>query len=168
MAIFMLFVISADITIAGKTSKEKYLKAAYINNLLRFTQWPDGYLNGDVNLCITGANPFGRAMQAIVERNKANGDIKLIENIRPGAVGQCDVIYISMFEQNDVPQLLIEAKAKKCLTISDEPNFIASGGMVEFSEIRGKLSYIVNVKKLSEAGLSVNPLLLENAGKVIR
>lgn len=146
------------------------LKAVYIFNFIRFTDWPlrTGLKRGsDVKLLVLGDPDILSTMQSIAEK-KAAREIRL--SVESCATDSCistaSALFIGAGERDDYPRLLDLVAGHPVLTISDIPGFAAHGGMIEIRYDNKKLTFVVNLQAVNRSGLYISAQLLQ-LGEII-
>ncbi len=157
---------------AGAESSQELeykLKAAFLFNFARFTQWPNSANNTATPFvfCVLGKDPFGVALSGLQERSIGDKAIKLhyAENI-PDGIDQCQVLFVSKSEIGSLQRILSFTKGKPIVTVSDIEGFAEANGMFEFINTEGKLSFIINNSIAQNSGIHISSSLLNLASKV--
>lgn len=148
---------------AQPVSTEYRLKAAFLYNFTRFTEWPStASENNDVlNICITGTNRFGSALDAIKGKTANNATIN-IQTIRSDqSLVECQLVFIS--DAGRTHELLRLFDGQPVLTVSDTKDFNRLGGIIQFMVINKKIRFSINVDAAHRAGLTISSKLLKLA-----
>jgi hypothetical protein len=115
------------------TADEQLLKAAFIYNFAKFTNWPEVVWQAQdetLNLCTSGND------ELVAELKKLGG--KTIKN-RPLAIlplenmqnrRNCQLLYIATSEKNRYKQILASMSGEPVLTVSELAGFGQSGGII--------------------------------------
>ena len=86
---------------------------------------------------------------------------------RPDDARGCRILYVSDSEQASVGDVLEPLSSADVLTVSDMPQFVRRGGMVQFVVDRtGHLRFEVNLARVQQAGLTMTSDLLRHANVV--
>jgi hypothetical protein len=146
---------------------EYELKAAFIYNVLRFTDWPELSKNKPFSLCVLGRDPFGAAMDGI--RGRTVKDRKLdVRSVASVAEAQhCQAVYVSVSEEARLPQILSALASAPVLTISGIDNFADRGGYIGLLLVNDKLRFDVNLAALRAGNLRINAQVLKLARRVV-
>lgn len=146
--------------------KEYLIKAAFIYNFVKFTEWPGDLAvskQSNLNICVVGSNPFvGGATEVFKKASTAQLKLSVVE----GTKGTCHILFISRSEASRVDQYL--NAGGPILTVSDIEGFADRGGMIGFVLQDNKIKLVVNTKAATAAGLRIDAQLLEIALRVIR
>lgn len=154
------------ISMASTTASEQSLIAAFLFNFLKFTEWPDGIVTGELKLCITEGQVFkeldtisGRLIQSkrvIIQR----------VNFR-GFQSDCQLLYLSREENIDqIHQWLKITDHKPILIVSNVNEFLDMGGMIMLINNGKTLSFEIDLERIKHAGLKLNAQLLQIARDV--
>lgn len=166
--VFAAFPASAD-----DAGKEYAVKAAFLYNFVKFTEWPGALASakkgqGDVNICVIGANPFTQQAQQVFRQASSSG-IKLSLSSRTMAtLDGCHVVFVSSSEASKLNEIMTALKETPVLTVSDIEGFAQKGGIIGFTNQDGKVKLVVNAAAARTAGLHIDAQLLEIAVSVIR
>jgi hypothetical protein len=145
--------------------REYLIKAAFIYEVVKATQWPSPSANRVV-LCVLGRDPFGGAWQSII--GKPVGPRKLqVATIRfeDGLTG-CDALFVGISERVRWPQIHANLASRPILTISEMAGFARDGGMIMLMNVDNRLRFEVNIRAVREAGLTISTDALEHANAV--
>lgn len=145
---------------------EYALKAAFIYNFATFTEWPVRSAE-TLNLCILGSDPFGNALSSI--EGKLVGNAKLVINhvaTNGNALRDCQMVFISASEKDNLPAILGIARESGILTIADFQGAAQQGVMIELSVEQRKVTFAVNLEAARRAKLNISSKLLRLAKAV--
>jgi hypothetical protein len=151
----------------GAAPQEYQVKAIYISNMAKFTQWPDGSLAGSgeqFNLYIIGEYRFGSAFGSLVGtlihgRTLSVKQLKEWEDIP----SDCRVLFIGIPDKGEMKRALENIEGRPILTISDETGFTTAGGIIELFTAGGKVRFRVNQAAAEMVGLNISSKLLKLA-----
>ena len=147
---------------ANAVSEEK-LKAAYVFNFLKFTTWPTLADGAPLEVCLANANEEVKVAFSLIDGQKANGhpvQVRLLP-VRGGTRG-CQVYYL---REGGVPVALnqLVKQDRALLTIGDDPEFVAGGGIIGFVYQEGRLQFDINLEQLKQAEFRISAQLLKLA-----
>jgi hypothetical protein len=147
--------------------REYQVKAVLLFNFTGYTTWPGEFQDG-LHLCVFGADPFHEEFDLVVENENSKGQsIRVARFSDPAQMQNCQILYISQSEKSRYAELLKSIQSQPILTVSDSPEFISSGGMVEFYSQDTEIRFAVNMDALQAAGLKISANLLQLA-KIVR
>lgn len=104
--------------------------AEFVFKFFDYVTWPahkDPSVTGQARLCVYGDHPFGSNLEAIagVRNGGVAYRVYTIKSLRPARY--CHVVYIA---PQYYPYLRF-GRGKDILTVSDDPGFLAAGGIVQ-------------------------------------
>lgn len=150
---------------AGPT--EYQVKAAYLFNFGRFVQWPSqasSAQNATFPICVLGADPFGKALDETIAGQSINSKTVVARRINDvGNAAGCRVVFISAVDGAHLKFILDSLDTFSILTVSDMPDFMNRGGMIQFVKRRRTVRFAINLAAARRAGLSLSSELLKVA-----
>ncbi len=150
-------------SVAATDDFEEYeIKAVYLLNFASFVFWQESPKT-HFNLCILGADPFGKTLDMTVEAEYVAGQAVAVQRVDSfSQTDRCQMLFVSQaFPASLTPYL--NAK-KPILTVSDRADFIAQGGMIQFINSEDQqVRFKIVPRLLQQAGLQVSTDLLEIA-----
>lgn len=152
------------------TPSEYEVKATYLYNFARFTEWPAkdaGASDNSFAVCVLGRDPFGSTLDKILAGEAIGGKQMVHRRISSAQdAGNCRIVFISTSEKSGLKETLAVLEKMSVLTVSDIPDFSIRGGMIEFVVERDKVRFAVNLQTAGEAGLMLSSELLKVAVSV--
>ena len=145
--------------------REAAVKAAFLYNFAKFTEWPKDRPDGDagpVVICV-GQNSRLKAsideLQGKLVGNRPVRTIGLAEGANPAI---CHVLFI---DKSASPRLRQQAESdlRGVLTVSDLPNFARAGGNIGFFFADNQLRFQINLDTARRSGISFSSKLLRLA-----
>jgi uncharacterized protein DUF4154 len=109
---------------------ESALKAAFIYNFAKFTEWPADLLSGaePFVLCVLGDSAVSDALERTVKARELAGHSLTVTYLEPGAPPRtCHVLYVSGVTPARAAQLVARTRDVPVLTISDLDGFTGAG-----------------------------------------
>ena len=152
--------------LAQQPKAEEYqVKAVYLFNFGRFTEWPQSAKTGNTfAICVLGRDPFGPTLDATLARETIDNvkvTAKRIASTRDAA--GCRILFIGSSESVRIKEILPSLEKSNVLTVSDMPSFVNSGGMIQFVLKENKVRFAVNLTAAEKAGLTLSSQLLKVA-----
>ena len=141
-------------------SREYALKTAYVFHFAELVQWPDPNLSS-INLCLQDSNRLARYI-GVLEGQTIGSAIVHVKTDYPKTIESCQMLLLSAFDELSVA-LQDQARVQHILLLSDQEDFVAHGGMLEFTRHDDKLNLVVNLKAVKQAGLKMSSKLLRMA-----
>ncbi len=152
----------------AQMAPEYEVKAGFLYNFAKFVTWPPNVFadpNSPIVIGILGADPFGQGIGQVLARETAQGrpirvrEIAQVEDGRP----ECHVLFVSQSERRNLPKILRTLAATPVLTVGDNEDFAALGGIIQFYLDQGHVRFIINVAASRRAGLKISSQLLRLA-----
>lgn len=172
---FARLILAAGLLLAGRhtacaqgdISTEYKFKAVFLFHFAQFVDWPPGAFSSPqapLVIGVLGDNPFGDFLDETVHGENVNGHPLVIERFRnPEDVKNCQMLFISASEQNQIGRVLAGLKGKTILTVSDIDNFPESGGIIGFVTVDDKIHFRINTDAAHDANLTFSSKLLRLA-----
>jgi hypothetical protein len=169
LCLLMLWLLpeSHSVRAAEQPSLEYQVKSAFLLNFTKFIDWPEavfGAPDAPLSICIFGEDPFGPALDRIVEGETVNNHKLGVQRVRRLPIPSCQVLFISR-EEKDVARLLSGIPAG-VLTVGEGDRFTREGGMIGFVIDNRRVRFDVNLPAAANAGLQVSSKLLNVARTV--
>jgi hypothetical protein len=156
--------------ISASNPSEYEVKAAYLYNFGRFVEWPPDVPLGPADtftICVMGRDPFGSALDTTISGEKIGGKTVVARRIAgSGEATDCRILFVSSSEDKQVKEILSTLGKQRVLTVSDMPQFIQQGGMVQFILVDARVRFEINLAATREAGLNLSSQLLKVAAEV--
>ncbi|MBU0909176.1 MAG: YfiR family protein [Proteobacteria bacterium] len=148
------------------TSGEYQVKAVFLLNFAKFTQWPAGAFANEqssIVLGICGDDDFGDALNAI-DGKTAKGRKLVIRKLGKGGNLQgCHILFISSSEKWRLQQILSELADQPVLTVGDMDHFAEQGGIISLRNEGKKIRLTINLASAQRADLKISSQLLNIA-----
>jgi len=152
---------------AGPAFDEYQVKAAFLYNFAKFVEWPPGtFANSTdpIGICIVGQNPFGSALENMVEGKKV-GDrafaVRLMLDTQQAS--ECQILFIGATEWKRTRALLEAVKIPGILTVGETDEFTVLGGIISFRLDGPRVRIQVNLQGAERAKLHISSKLLNLA-----
>jgi len=170
MAVAGMLVGVSVVRTEASSPTEYEVKAAYLYNFGRFVEWPQDAapaLANDFAICVLGRDPFGKALDTTITGEQIDGKSVVARRIsRVEDAAGCRELFISPSEQGQLKGDLSTLEKLSVLTVSDMPEFVECGGMVQFVLSGARVRFEINLAAAHHAGLSLSAELLKVAAEV--
>jgi hypothetical protein len=149
---------------AAQDVTEPALKAAFIYNFAKFTEWPADVMSTSepLVLCVLGSPAIGDALERVVQGRTLAGhsiEVSRAESAGPLRAG-CHILYVSGMTAEQASKVVAGLRDAPVLTISDATGFTELGGMAQFFFKHGQLRFSVRVEAARRARLQISSRLL--------
>lgn len=143
------------------------IEAAYLYNFGRYVHWPANAAsvrNSPFNICVFGQDPVTPVLISDVAGAKLQGHVVTVRSIGTvQAAAGCRILFIDANQSARLHDLLAGLGKAPVLTVSDIPDFLQQGGMVQFVLERQNVRFKVNLSNVSHARLTMSSELLKVA-----
>ena len=152
---------------AAETSREYLIKAAFLYNFAKFTEWPAGSFPDSaapLDVCVFGEDPFGGALESIAGKTIRGRRVAVhrVASIEAGAA--CHLLFISASEATRLAGILESLRGRPVLTIAEMPGFARSGGIINLkTNADDKVRFEINNSIARRVGLRLSSKLLNLA-----
>lgn len=168
LAVAALFSLVASPASAEPAATPEYtLKAAFIYNFARFTNWTERQ-DKLLHFCVLGRDPFGNALDTI--DNKEVGQMRLVvRRLRHAeeAMRSCQIVFITAPEMEDFSMQPEHVRlAHGVLTIADHEGSARRGVIVELTTDERRVGFEFNRESARQTRVEVSSKLLRLARKV--
>jgi YfiR/HmsC-like len=151
---------------------EYQLKAIYLYNFGKFVTWPAEAPVGKGDsfaVCVLGRDPFGAILDSTFAGETLNNKPVLLRRIpRPQDARDCRILFISSTEDKHLKEILLALANGGVLTVSDMPDFVRRGGMIQFTLEGEKIRFEINLTSAESARLVLSSELLKIATDVTK
>jgi hypothetical protein len=142
---------------------ESALKAAFIYNFAKFTEWPAAVTPAaePLVLCVLGDAAVSEALERAVKGRLLGGHSMAVSHLEPTGVHPvCHVLYVSGVTAVRAAQIVAGLRDAAVLTISDVDGFTDLGGIAQFFFEHGQLRFTVQLEAAKRAHLEISSKLL--------
>lgn len=150
---------------------EYELKAAFLYNFIKFTEWPAEEIAKSGQpfvIGVLGKDPFGAALDKVVEGETVYKKPILTKRFsRLEDAANSHVLFISSSEGNNLPAILRALDNHSILTVSEIENFAQRGGVINLKKENERIVFEINIDAARNAGLTMNAQLLKLA-KIVK
>lgn len=148
-------------------ARESDVKAAAINNIIAFVEWPAGSFVSDESplvVGILGHGPIASLLDNFVEGDTWHGRKVVIERYaKPDQIRACHVLFLARSEHVRWTAARAATAGRPILTISEAENFARNGGIVQLAIERNKLHLTINLGVARASGLTISSKVLRLA-----
>lgn len=147
---------------------EADVKAAFLYNFGNYVQWPDdgGTEEEPITFAILEAPEVGAALERLVRgRTLQNRSVRVRRLRSVNELDGAEVLFIGARENSRLSQL-IDAVEGPTLIVTDAPDGLADGAMINFQIIDRRLRFEIALPAAEAAGLTLSSRLLSAALRV--
>jgi len=141
---------------------EAALKAAFVYNFAKFTEWPSDAVSASspLMMCVHGDPAVADALARAVKGRMIAGHGITVSQAAPAVRGTCHVVYVSGRSADQATQIVAGLRDLPILTISDIDGFAEKGGIAQFFFERGQLRFFVHLESVTRSRLQISSRLL--------
>ena len=152
------------------------VKAAYVLNFLRFTEWPGPpRAEDEFVLAVIGTREFADLLRDIAREAADLGqkpvrvrrlDADTVPEHLDRELAQADAVFVQADALDDAQPVLALSARRPVLTIGDAPGFAAAGGMLGLVPQGQRIVFDANPRAIQASGLQVSAKVLKLANIV--
>jgi hypothetical protein len=160
------FGLDESVGAALESVSEYAVKAAYLYNFAKFVEWPLQAFKTATSpliLCIVGKDPFGDALDAVVNKTVRERTLVVQRLPRVEKNTGCHILFLSNSESNHLAQVLRGLENAPVLTVSDIQGFAEAGGMIGLINVEQHIRFEINISSVQKANLKISSQLLKLA-----
>ena len=141
---------------------ESALKAAFIHNFVKFTQWPPDVLPPAAPLaaCVLGDAAFSGVLESYVKGHPVDGHDIVVSPVAEARGRPCHILYVTGISAKRAAQVVADLNGAPVLTVSDLDDFAQAGGMAQLYVEGGTIRFKVNMDTTRNSRLQFSSKLL--------
>lgn len=150
---------------------EYQAKASFLAAFPKFVEWPPDAFAAEQSpllLCVFGDFSFGASLAAATRGTSIRGRLVEVRWARKEQdLRACHILFVSRSEGKRYGSIFKSIQGANVLTVGETPDFLASGGAIDFLFTEDKLQFEVNMGAASDAHLRISSNMLALARHVI-
>ncbi|MEZ5359806.1 MAG: YfiR family protein [Candidatus Zixiibacteriota bacterium] len=173
--VLLIAILSILLPSVGSGNKQEAVdlykvEAAFLRNFARYVAWPEGTFADDTtawSIGILGEDPFGNILENTLEDRQEQGRyFKVYRSDSLKDLPPCQIVYIAYSDSQKCSVVLAELKELAILTVSEMPDFLEEGGIIQL-QIADRVKMNINLDQARSVSLKIQTKMLEVAHKVI-
>ncbi|MEP7310638.1 MAG: YfiR family protein [Acidobacteriota bacterium] len=157
-----------SIAAGAAATPDVVVKAAFLLNFAKFSEWPALRPGAPILVCIVGDDGVAASLVETVGQQYISGHRFDISRPQDSATWPtCQLLFIAEGEARRSAGGLGGVKTLPVLTVSDAKGFADADGIIEFYIEGGRMRFAINVEAVERSGLRLSSRLLGLA-KIIR
>jgi hypothetical protein len=137
------------------------VKAAFLYNFAKFTEWPALPPGLPIVFCVVGDEGIATALAHTVRGQNVNDHPLDVSRPQDSATWRvCQLLFIAEAEARRSAGGLSRIKTLPVLTVSDGKDFIEAGGIIELYVESGRMRFAINANAAELRGLRLSSRLL--------
>jgi hypothetical protein len=157
---------------AEPTVSETDIKAGFIYNAAKFTEWPAKAFsneNSPINLMVLGDEDFASRLATILKDKKAHGRSFQVKRITNSAEAKsAHILFVPSGETRRFAQLYETIKKSPVLTIGESGQFLDAGGMINLIIENELLQFEIHPEALESSSLVISSRVMRLAKTIKR
>jgi hypothetical protein len=148
--------------LSAQVASESALRAAFLFNFVKFTEWPDDVLRPGAPLvmCAVDDAVFDDLQNIVAGKSVGGHSVSAVRSTIDGNHKSCALVYVSRRDNRHCPRIVANLKGQSVLTVSDGEDFIGVGGMIQLITENGRMRFSINTAAAKEARLRLSANLL--------
>lgn len=169
--IFLVLLSAPGIGMVSPVQKESpnaaQVKAVFLFNFAQFVEWPNQTFpaaKAPLIIGVLGKDPFESNLDATIRGESIKGHPLIIHrynNLQD--IKNCHILYINLYQPDQLENVLGALKGRRILTISDAPKFAQMGGIIQFVTENNKIRMRINQEAAQASELIISSKLLRLA-----
>lgn len=147
---------------------EAAVKAGFVLNFIKFTQWPGPRDGVPIRLCAPAPQPLEGHLVRLRGRTIGSRVLEVNTSVPAAEWRQCDALFFGENDADRVSLLPARLGTTPVLTLGDLPGFVDAGGMIGLRVEASRVRFDVNLSTAQASGLVLNSQMLKLAGKVLQ
>lgn len=143
------------------------IKAAFVYNFAKFVEWPASVFaanDSTFRIGIAGTGPLNQAIRTTVESKLvANRRVRVVESGDARVLRGCHIVFFNSLPLAALDSLLTALSGHPVLTVGDQVDFVARGGMIGFFLKDDRVRFEIAPSKTRAEKLNVSSKLLRLA-----
>lgn len=170
LALAMALAGSGLVHAQGTGADEATVKAGFVFNFIKFTQWPPvrTAAGSPLHLCALSDTALQGTLELLQGRQVAGRAVEVRRRVPPAEWRQCDVMFLGDGDAAVRDGVLRQLGSAPVLTVGDLPGFVAAGGMIGLRIESDRVRFDVNLAVAQRSGLALSSQMLQLAGQVVR
>ncbi len=149
------------------TLAEDNVKAGFILNFAKYTEWPSGALDGgNLRVCGLGNQVLSGKLAQMQGRQVQGHEIQVRSTMRADEWRDCHVLYIPANEKQRLEAVLRALAQEPVLIVGEGEDFARAGGMIGLKLRAGRIRFDINLAAVRKARLNLSSQLLKLADEV--
>jgi hypothetical protein len=149
--------------VAGQQATVPHLKAAFLSNFAKFTEWPADALSAGerLSLCVLGDASVADALERTINGRHVESHELVVQIVNmDGPLRSCHILYATGLDTARSTQLLKSLIGVAVFTVSDSDQFAEFGGTAQLILDGNRMRFAINVGSAQRARLTLSSKLL--------
>jgi len=155
----------------GEGFDEYRAKAGFLAAFPNFIEWPPETFPSEhapLLLCVFGDFSFGTSLAEVTRAASVRGRrVEIRWQHKEQDLRTCQVLFVSRSEAKHYGRIFKAVEGVSVLTVGETPDFLASGGAIDFLIAEDKLQFEVSIGAAAGAHLTISSHMLALARHVV-
>jgi hypothetical protein len=142
------------------------LKAAFLYNFAKFSEWPAEALapGQRLSMCVVDDSAIADALTQTIKGHEIDGHELMVTLLKAGgSASGCQLLYVAASEVKRSAALLAGLRGAAVFTVSDADHFAESGGVAQLIVEHDRMRFAINIASAHRARLIISSKLLSLA-----
>ena len=150
---------------AAQTVSVPALKAAFLSNFVKFTDWPEEQAPASrvFTFCVSGDKAVAAALTQGVKDHPGPDALSVVVVAPDSPMGACQMLYLSGMDLKQARKVVDSVKGTAVFTVSDIEGFAEAGGIAQLRLEQGRMRFTINPAAAQRARLALSAKLLSLA-----
>jgi len=141
---------------------ENAIKAAFLINFARYTEWPRSNSSGDLVIGVIGRTDVAEALEQLSKGRSVNGRSLKYRKLDWTSAQQGHIVYIAPGESGSYDKLSALHRSG-VVTVGDTAGFALNSGHIGFRLQDERVAFEINPTRAKQAGITFSSRLLQLA-----
>jgi hypothetical protein len=147
--------------VRGLDLPQPLIKAVFLFNFARFTEWPSSAATGPLTLCVLGDAEVASRLDRLVGDRAINGrDVSVASLATFQIIKSCHLLYIAGDDTVRIGGALDAVSTLPVFTVTDGERFLHARGVATLYTEDGRFRFAINSDAVSRAGLRLSSKVL--------
>lgn len=169
----VLLMLHAPVLALGQesvTAAPNKVKAAFLRNFTHYVSWPSAAFADERarwRICVLGTDPFGDVLDQTLTGRVEQG--RAFQTLRAATLDElpnCQIVFIGYKDAARRRAALAELKKSPVLTVSEAPDFLQEGGIIQLQTAE-RVEMSINLDQARSASLVIQTKMLEVSREVV-
>lgn len=156
----------AERTAVAQPVSEAAVKAGFVYNFMKFTQWPQG--RETLRLCTPSEQALEGHLAQLHGKMVADRQVEVRQNMPSADWTNCDVVFLAEVDAARAASLVRTLSGSPILSIGEGPSFADAGGMIGLYVNDSRMRFEVNLSAAQRAGITLNSQMIKLAAEVLK
>lgn len=166
MGVVLAFLFTCSLL--GQARPSQYdVEAAYLldfGKFLRSSGESQAVRRATFDVCMVGRDSLGRSIDRLAANESIDGRaVRIVRDVAPSRARNCAIAFIADGDDEAIREDLRAFSGADVLTVSDAPNFLNNGGMIQFVLQKDHVRFAVNLDALRKTRLVLSSQLIRVA-----